>query len=150
MVKNNNVAIVTGASGGIGRAVAIRLARDGFAVVAHYSGNAKKAEEAVAEITSTGETAIAVQADVASAADVERLLKKTLETYGGIQVVVNCAGIMPLSPIAEGDLASFHKVIATKRQRWLRITNSLMWRTNHEEHCYDYCRIECHLCAAYF
>lgn len=113
MQKNSKVAIVTGASGGIGRAVAMRLARDGFAVVVHYSGNVKKAEEAVAEITDAGGKAIAVQADVASAADVERLFKKALDTFGGIHVVVNCAGIMPLSPVAEGDLAVFDKVIAT-------------------------------------
>lgn len=95
MDKSSKVAIVTGASGGIGRAVAIRLARDGFAVVVHYSGNAKKAEEVVAEITDAGGTAIAVQADMASAADVERLFKKTLDTFPKIDVVVNCAGIMP-------------------------------------------------------
>jgi 3-oxoacyl-[acyl-carrier protein] reductase len=113
MEKNNKVAIVTGASGGIGRAVAMRLARDGFAVVVHYSGNAKKAEQAVAEIMHAGGIAIAGQADVANAADVERLFKKAIDTFGEIDVVVNCAGIMPLSPIAEGDLAGFDKVIAT-------------------------------------
>src|SRR5262245_2370585 len=73
MEKNNKVAIVTGASGGIGRAVAIRLARDGFAVVAHYSGNAEKAEEVVAEIKAGGGRAIAARANVAVVADVERL-----------------------------------------------------------------------------
>ncbi|WP_319410163.1 SDR family oxidoreductase [uncultured Desulfosarcina sp.] len=113
MDKNKKVAIVTGASGGIGRAVAIRLARDGFAVVVHYSGNARKADDAVSEIMHAGGMAIAVQADVASAADVERLFKKAVDTFGGVDVVVNCAGIMMLSPIAEGDLAIFDKVIAT-------------------------------------
>ena len=113
MKTSNGVAIVTGASGGIGRAVAIRLARDGFAVVVHYSGNAKKSEEAVAEITDNGGIALAAQADVASATDVERLFKKAIDAFGGINVVVNCAGIMSLSPIVEGDLAVFDKVIAT-------------------------------------
>lgn len=113
MKKINKVAIITGASGGIGRVVAIRLAHDGFAVVVHYSGNAKKAEDAVAEIKEAGGMAVAVQADVASAADVERLFKKALNTFGEINVVVNCAGIMSLSPIAKGDLTVFDKVIET-------------------------------------
>jgi 3-oxoacyl-[acyl-carrier protein] reductase len=106
-------AIVTGASGGIGRAVAVRLARDGFRVVVNYAGNAAKAEETVAEIAAAGGTAIAVQADVASAADVERLFKETADAFGGIDVVVNCAGIMPLRPISGGDVDVFDKVIAT-------------------------------------
>jgi 3-oxoacyl-[acyl-carrier protein] reductase len=106
-------AIVTGASRGIGRAVARRLARDGFAVVVNYAGNATKAEEVVVEIESAGGQAIAVQADVANAADVERLFNETIDTFGGINVVVNCAGIMPLSPIAGGDLELFDKVITT-------------------------------------
>jgi 3-oxoacyl-[acyl-carrier protein] reductase len=105
--------IVTGASRGIGRAVARRLARDGFAVAVNYAGNATKAEEVVAEIKAAGGQAIAVQADVANAADVERLFKAALDTFGGINVVVNCAGIMPLSPIAGGDLDLFDKVIST-------------------------------------
>jgi 3-oxoacyl-[acyl-carrier protein] reductase len=113
MEKNNKVAIVTGASGGIGRAVAIRLARDGFAVVVHYSGNAEKAEEAVAEIKVGGGRAIAVQANVAIVADVERLFKVAVDTFGAIDVVVNCAGIMPLVRIADGDMEVFDKVIAT-------------------------------------
>jgi 3-oxoacyl-[acyl-carrier protein] reductase len=107
------VALVTGGSRGIGRAVALRLARDGFAVAVNYAGNAAKAEEAINEIKSAGGQAIAVQADVANAADVEHLFKDTLDTFGRIDVVVNCAGIMPLLPIAEGDLEVFDKVIAT-------------------------------------
>jgi 3-oxoacyl-[acyl-carrier protein] reductase len=106
-------AIVTGASRGIGRAVATRLARDGFAVAVNYAGNAAKAEEVVAEIKAASGQAIAVQADVANAADVDRLFKEAVDTFGGINVVVNCAGIMPLSPIAGGDLDLFDKVIAT-------------------------------------
>jgi 3-oxoacyl-[acyl-carrier protein] reductase len=106
-------AIITGASGGIGRAVALRLARDGFAVVVNYAGNATKAEETVNEIKSAGGQAIAVQADVANASEVEDLFKKTLATFGRIDVVVNSAGIMPLGRIADGDMEVFDRVIAT-------------------------------------
>jgi 3-oxoacyl-[acyl-carrier protein] reductase len=105
--------IVTGASRGIGRAVATRLALDGFAVAVNYAGNATKADEVVSEIKAARGQAIAVQADVANAADVDRLFKEAVDTFDGINVVVNCAGIMPLSPIAGGDLELFDKVIAT-------------------------------------
>ncbi len=104
---------VTGGSRGIGRAVAIRLARDGFAVAVNYAGNSSKANEVVAEIKAAGGQVIAVQGDVANAADVDRLFKEALDAFGGINVVVNCAGIMPLSSITGGDLEIFDKVIAT-------------------------------------
>ena len=102
--------IVTGASRGIGCAVATRLARDGFAIVVNYAGNAAKAEEVTSEIKAIGGQAITVQADVANAEDVDRLFKKSLDTF---DVVVNCAGIMPLLPITGGDLELFDKVITT-------------------------------------
>ena len=109
----SGTAIVTGASGGIGRAVARRLAHDGFAVVVGYAGSASKAEETVTEIVGFGGRAAAVQADVASGADVERLFKAAVDTFGSVEVVVNCAGIMPLRPIAGGDGEVFDKVTAT-------------------------------------
>jgi len=106
-------AIVTGGSGGIGRVVAKRLASDGFAVAVHYAGNPAKAEAVVTEIKGAGGKALAVQADVAKPADVERLFKQTLEVFGTIDVVVHSAGIMPLLPIAGGDVETFDKVITT-------------------------------------
>jgi 3-oxoacyl-[acyl-carrier protein] reductase len=106
-------AIVTGASRGIGRAIAKRLAADGFAVVVNYAGNAASAQEAVDEIRNADGEALAVKADVADAEAVKELFKKTLETYGRIDVVVNNAGIMPLSPIGKADLDLFDKVIQT-------------------------------------
>jgi len=106
-------AIITGASGGIGRAVAERLARDGFSVVLNYAGNAAKADEAVAAINTAGGRAVALKADVASATDVEQLFTQAGESLGAIDVVIHCAGIMPLRPIADGDVATFDKVIAT-------------------------------------
>src|SRR5262249_43259794 len=114
--EENNMAktaIVTGASRGIGRAIANRLAKDGFAVVVNYAGNAAKAEETVKEIQSTGATAVAIRADVADAAAVSQLFTQTLTHFGQIDVVVNNAGIMPISPIGKGDLDIFDKVIAT-------------------------------------
>jgi 3-oxoacyl-[acyl-carrier protein] reductase len=113
MTQIVKTAIVTGASRGIGRAVAERLARDGFSVVVNYAGNAAKASEVVAGIKAAGGNAIAVQADVANAADVERLFQEARDAFGRIDVVVNSAGIMLMLPIAEGDLESFDKVITT-------------------------------------
>lgn len=105
-------AIVTGASRGIGRTVAKRLARDGFAVVVNYAGNAAEAQAVVDEIKSASGQAIRVQADISKAAEVAGLFKQTKDAFGRIDVVVNNAGIMPLSPIAKGDVDTFDQVIA--------------------------------------
>src|SRR3954452_16576705 len=115
MADNNSgkTAIVTGSSRGIGRVVALRLARDGFSVVVNYAGNAAMADEVVAEIRANDGRAVAVQADVSNVADVERLFKSALDSFGRVDVVVNSAGIMPLSSITEGDIDVFDKVIAT-------------------------------------
>lgn len=111
--KTNKAAIITGATGGIGHAVALRLARDGFAITAAYSGNAARAEELASTIRSSGGAAIAAKADVNASSDVERLFKTTLETFGNIHAVVHTAGIMPLGKIADGDLDMFDRVMAT-------------------------------------
>jgi 3-oxoacyl-[acyl-carrier protein] reductase len=113
MTTSTKSAIVTGASGGIGRAVAKRLAKDGLAICVHYAGNPAKAESVVDEIGNAGGKAVAVQADVANAEDVERLFEESMGAFGGPDVLVHCAGIMPLFPIASGDVAAFDKVIAT-------------------------------------
>ena len=104
-------AIVTGASRGIGRAVAKRLAADGFAVVVNYSGNHDLAQGVVKEIHDAGGDAIAVQADVGKPDEVTNLFQRTLAAYGRLDVVVNNAGIMPLAPISKGDVETFDKVI---------------------------------------
>lgn len=106
-------AIVTGASRGIGAAVAKRLAKDGFAVVVNYVSNATEAEQAVAEIRKNGGEAVAIRADVGNPADVEKLFAETLKKFGSVDVVVNNSGIMPLSLIGKGDVEAFDKVIAT-------------------------------------
>ncbi|OIJ24972.1 SDR family oxidoreductase [Nocardioides luteus] len=102
--NNTRVALVTGGSGGIGAAVVERLARDGFAVAVHYAGNAERAEKLVAEIAAAGGQAIAVGGDVADEVAMAEAFKATSEAFGGIDVVVNTAGIMALSPIASLDL----------------------------------------------
>jgi 3-oxoacyl-[acyl-carrier protein] reductase len=93
MLLGNKVALVTGASRGIGRAVAVALAKAGAKVVVNYAGNAAAAQETINEIEAFGGEAIAVQADVAQAESVDALLKQTLETYGRVDILVNNAGI---------------------------------------------------------
>ena len=110
---SSKVAIVTGASGGIGKVVAQRLAQDGFAVVVGYSGAADKAEMAVNDIKAAGGQALAVQADVSKPESVTALFKQTMSAYRRVDVVVHCAGIMPLSPIVKGDVELFDHVIST-------------------------------------
>lgn len=105
-------AIITGASRGIGRSIAKRLAADGFSVVVNYAGNATQADEAVHEINGAGGQALAIPADISNASDVSELFVKAGQTCGPIHIVVNNAGIMPLSPIAKGDVETFDKVIA--------------------------------------
>jgi 3-oxoacyl-[acyl-carrier protein] reductase len=107
------VAIVTGASRGIGRAVAKRLAQDGFAVVVNYLSNAAEAKGVVAELKGIGGNAVPIQADVSSPPDVERLFNETSAKFGSIDVVVHNSGIMPLAPIGKNDFDLFDKVIST-------------------------------------
>jgi 3-oxoacyl-[acyl-carrier protein] reductase len=106
-------AIVTGASRGIGRAVALQLARDGFAIVVNYAGNAANAQAVVDDIKSAGGRAIAVRADVANAADVKRLFTEAEQAFGAIGVVVNSAGIMKMLPLATASEEDFDAIFAT-------------------------------------
>lgn len=112
MDNGNKVAIVTGGSGGIGRAVSLRLASDGFAIAVNYAGNQQQADKVVAEIEAIGGRAFAFKADVSNSAQVESLFQNTSDEFGGVDVVVNSAGIMPLQKIMDGDEESFDKVIA--------------------------------------
>lgn len=93
MGLTNKCAVVTGASRGIGRAIALQLASEGAKVVVNYSGSEQKAQEVVEEIKNNGGEAIAVQANVADADSVQNLMKTALDTYGSIDILVNNAGI---------------------------------------------------------
>ena len=104
MSENQRVAIVTGGSRGIGRAVVERLAGDGQAVVVGYASKEAEARTAVTAIEAAGGRAIAVQADVADETEVSALFDVAEKEFGGVDVVVNAAGIMVLEPLATADL----------------------------------------------
>lgn len=93
------VAIVTGASKGIGAAIAKHLAAEGAAVVVNYASSKSGADKVVAEITSTGGKAVAVQADVAKQADIDRLFAETMQVFGRLDILVNNAGIYEFAPL---------------------------------------------------
>ncbi len=95
------VALVTGASRGIGRAIALRLAADGAAVVVNFAGGAQQAAETVTAIERAGGKAVAIQADVSKVADVRRLFDATFERFGRLDVVVNNAGALLTKPVIE-------------------------------------------------
>jgi 3-oxoacyl-[acyl-carrier protein] reductase len=109
---NQKVAIITGSSRGIGAAVARRLAEDGFAVVVNYAGSTAAAQELVQQITQSGGKALAVKADVSDPDAVRALFDTTENAFGGVDVLVNNAGIMVTTPLSETDDATFDKQIA--------------------------------------
>ncbi|YCI06813.1 SDR family oxidoreductase (plasmid) [Ensifer sp. D2-11] len=111
-IKGQRVAIVTGASKGIGRAIALQLAKDGIAVVVNYSSSSEAAASVVAEIESGGGKAIAVQADISSPTAAADLFNAAEEGFGGVDILVNNAGVLKLAQLADTDDASFDEQIA--------------------------------------
>jgi len=109
---SSRVAIVTGGSRGIGRAIALRLAQDGLAVVVNYAGNEAAAQDTVETIRAASGAAIASRGDVGTPQDVERIFADARHAFGRIDVVVNSAGVMSLGTIADGKLSAFDAMIA--------------------------------------
>jgi 3-oxoacyl-[acyl-carrier protein] reductase len=105
-------AIVTGASRGIGRSIAKRLAADGFSVAVNYAGDPKPAEKVVSEIKTDGGIALAIPGDISQVDDVSGLFAEAQQVLGPIHAVVNNAGIMPLGTIEKVDVDMFDKIIA--------------------------------------
>lgn len=104
------VAIVTGASKGIGAAIASHLAEAGAAVVVNYSSSKSEADSVVARIADHGGKAIAVQADMSKKVDIERLFAETKKAFGQLDIVVNNAGVYQFAPLAEVTPEQFHKM----------------------------------------
>lgn len=107
------VAIVTGGSGGIGRAAALRLAAANMSVIVHYAGNEQRASDVVDAITDAGGSASTFGADVADETQVAAMFEETQRLYGGVDVVVNTAGVMILGPLADFSLDDFDHQLRT-------------------------------------
>ncbi|MGE5525366.1 MAG: SDR family oxidoreductase [Rhodospirillaceae bacterium] len=112
MVSTRRVAIVTGASRGIGAAIAERLAHDGLTVVVNYSGSERAAEKLAEKIEAAGGKALTAQADVSKAEEVRRMFDAAEAAFGGVDVLVNNAGIMRLSPLGEASDEMVDSLIA--------------------------------------
>jgi 3-oxoacyl-[acyl-carrier protein] reductase len=117
--ERTKVAIVTGASRGIGAAVAERLARDGFTVVINYSGDTAPAEALAGKIEDKGGRALTAKADVSDPQAVRGMFDATEAAFGRVDVLVNNAGIMPLSTIADTDDAVFERQVDVLTSRVL-------------------------------
>jgi 3-oxoacyl-[acyl-carrier protein] reductase len=106
------IALVTGASRGIGRAIAERLAKSGASVIINYSSNRGEAEKAVAQIKAAGGNAFAIQADVGRVPEINRLFDEAIAHFGKLDILVNNAGIMVIKPVSATTEADFDRIFA--------------------------------------
>jgi 3-oxoacyl-[acyl-carrier protein] reductase len=106
------VALVTGASRGIGRAIAERLAKSGASVAANYTRNAGESQKVVAGIQAAGGHAFAIQADVSRVSEITRLFDETIKRFGKLDILVNNAGIMFTKPVSATTEADFDRIFA--------------------------------------
>lgn len=113
MIYPIKTALVTGASRGIGQAVAMRLAQDGFYVIVNYAHDLQAADDTVELILAQGGQATAIQADVANEVEVQQLFEQAKAIHGRLDVVVHSAGIMPMAKIIPSSLRAFDQVIHT-------------------------------------
>ena len=109
----NKVAVVTGASKGIGAGIAKALAAEGASVVVNYASSKEGADRVVAEIAEKGGKAVAVQGDVAKSSDVQRIFAETKKAFGRLDVLVNNAGVYQFAPLAEITEEQFHRQFNT-------------------------------------
>ena len=145
MSLDGKVALITGASRGIGKAIALRLARDGASVVINFSNDPLPAETIVQQLGN--DRAIAVKANVAEISEVKRLVKETVDKFGKIDILVNCAGILPMSDLKNTTEETFEKAFGVNVKgpyfltQALALTISLIigGRQTHGK------RISCHL-----
>jgi 3-oxoacyl-[acyl-carrier protein] reductase len=119
---SGRVAIVTGASKGIGAEIARQLAAAGAAVIVNYAGSRAGAESVVGEITAAGGKALAVQADVAKTEDVQRLVAQTIKAFGAPDILVNNAGVYQFAPLEEVTAELFHRQFNTNVLGLLQVT----------------------------
>lgn len=110
---SGKVAVVTGASKGIGAGIAKALAAEGASVVVNYASSKEGADRVVAEIKGNGGKALAVQGDVSKAADIKRLFAETKKTFGSLDVLVNNAGVYKFAPLEEVTEGEFHRQFDT-------------------------------------
>jgi NAD(P)-dependent dehydrogenase (short-subunit alcohol dehydrogenase family) len=110
---SGKVALVTGASSGIGKGTALELAQAGSSVVVNFLDNAEEADAVVDEIAKLGGKAIAVQGDVSQHAQVEKMFKQAIESFGRLDILVNNAGIQTWKPLLELEEADWDRVLAT-------------------------------------
>lgn len=113
MKLKNKVALITGSSRGIGKAIALEFAKEGATIVVNYSKSEQKAEELVREIKELGNEAIAIKADISNEDEIREMIDQTIATFGHIDILVNNAGIVFDIPWLENTVDQWHKTLDT-------------------------------------